>query len=71
MARKNKSDAVRDWPHNGRPSSRHVWKCLRCGATFNSTVDACGPIYCVPGKEWMIAHPDDDGMLGERKTPFG
>lgn len=75
------------WPHNGRPSSRHVWRelpqtilpgdpgaygahdthreeCLRCGRRFNAILENSGPIYCFPTKEWLEAHPDDDGKEG-------
>ena len=77
---------LKEWPWNNRPSSRHVWqetwtstmqagnhssRCARCGAGFNAFADTRGPVYCYPTKEWMAAHPEDDGMLGERRTPFG
>lgn len=76
--------ASREWPHNGQPSKRHVWKetktfsngnhsshCERCGRHFNAFADTRGSVYCYPTVEWMANHPSDDGMLGERKTPFG
>lgn len=68
-----------EWPHNGQPSSRHVWKetwthptqagnyssrCLRCGRGFNSFADTRGPVYCYPTKEWMRDNPSDDGREG-------
>ncbi len=71
---------MREWPWNGRPSSRHVWKvasqnvdyCERCGTRFHRIADGpSGAIYCSPTPQWIAAHPDDDRMLGERKTPFG
>lgn len=68
-----------EWPHNNRPSSRHVWKvksqgvdvCLRCNSSFIHQCGGTGPVYCFPSAEWLAEHPDDDRMLGERKTPFG
>jgi hypothetical protein len=71
------------WPWNNRPSSRHVLKvtfqnggvfgetCQRCGSHYNTRADATAPVYCFPSKAWLAAHPDDDGLLGERRTPFG
>lgn len=77
--------SLREWPHNGQPSSRHVWKelgltkegngyrsmCLRCECRFHSVADTRGPIYCYPSKEWLAAHPDDNGWLGAVSTAFG
>ena len=77
---------LREWPHNGQPSPRHVWKefrteshtggghsarCERCASYFNSRADTRGPVYCYPTAEWMAAHPDDNGWAGAVKTPFG
>jgi hypothetical protein len=71
------------WPWNNRPSSRHVFKvtfqngsefgetCERCGTHYNTRVGGTAPVYCYPTKGWLGAHPADDGLLGERKTPFG
>jgi hypothetical protein len=42
-----------------------------CGCHYNTRVGGTAAVYCYPTKEWMAAHPDDDGMLGERKTRFG
>jgi hypothetical protein len=76
--------SLREWPHNGQPSSRHVWRetgtysngnhssrCDRCGRGFNAFADTRGPVYCYPSKEWLASHPGDDGMLGAVRTPFG
>lgn len=85
MRRSSKPDMTK-WPDNGQPSSRHVWRvtwngldtgsghaerCDRCGRGFNSRVDARGPIYCFPSREWMASNPQDNGMLGESRTAFG
>ncbi len=69
---------MREWPHNGQPSKRHVWKelgltkigngyratCLRCGCSFHSVADTRGPVYCFAKTEWLADHPDDDRRLG-------
>ena len=74
---------LREWPWNNRPSSRHVWaqvhsprgehieRCKRCGSCFVARADTTAAVYCYPKAEWMAANPTDDGLLGERKTPFG
>ena len=66
--------SLKEWPWNGRPSKRHVWKaasqdvdyCLRCGTRFHRIADAGGAIYCFATPEWRAAHPEDDGKEGER-----
>ena len=70
---------LREWPWNNRPSKRHVWyvksqgadACHRCGCVYIRQSGGSGPVYCYPTPAWFKEHPDDDGMLGERKTPFG
>lgn len=63
------------WPHNGRPSPRHVWyvasqnvdACHRCGTRFTRwgvNTNTSAPIYCVPTREWLRDHPDDDRKEG-------
>lgn len=71
------------WPHNNRPSSRHQFKvtfqhssefgetCQRCGSHYNTRVGGTASVYCFPTKAWLEAHPEDNGWLGETKTPFG
>jgi hypothetical protein len=71
------------WPWNNRPSSKHQFKvtfqngnefgekCHRCGCSYNTRVGGTAAVYCSPTKQWMAEHPEDDGMLGERRTPFG
>lgn len=59
---------MREWPFNGMPSKRHVWRvahqnvdvCDRCGARFYRVADARGAIYCYPKPEWLANHPNDD-----------
>lgn len=61
-----------NWPWNGRPSARHIWRvagqdvdaCARCGTRFLRTHDARGAIYCVPTPAWLQAHPEDDRKEG-------
>lgn len=68
LSRKQRSQ----WPHNGRPSARHVWyvasqnvdACHRCGTRFLRNVDTTGAIYCAPTPEWLRDHPDDDRKEG-------
>lgn len=71
------------WPWNNRPSNRHRFKvvfqngnefgekCQRCGCHYNTRSGGTAAVYCYPTAEWMALNPADDGMLGERKTPFG
>ena len=71
------------WPFNNRPSSRHDFKvtfqngnefgetCQRCGYHYNTRSGGTAAVYCYPTKAWLAAHPEDDGLLGERKTVFG
>jgi len=71
------------WPWNNRPSSKHVFKvtfqhagefgetCQRCGCHYNTRSGGTAPVYCYPTRQWLADHPSDDGLLGERKTPFG
>lgn len=54
-------------------SDAHVWKvifqspqgiteqCQRCGSCFHTGADAHGPVWCMPSKAWLEAHPEDDG----------
>lgn len=69
--------AMRQWPNNGQPSKRHVWKfirmsdsagavehCQRCGRHFIEKADTRGPVYCYPTPEWLRDHPEDDGKQG-------
>lgn len=70
------------WPHNNRPSSRHVFKvtfqngsefgetCQRCGCRYNTRVGGTAAVYCVPSKEWMAEHPQDDGRAGDGDTRY-
>lgn len=70
---------LHEWPWNNRPSARHVWyvksqnvdACKRCGTFFYRPGGGTGAVYCFPTPQWLKEHPEDDGMLGERKTPFG
>ncbi len=68
---------LREWPWNGQPSKRHVWKvlrwsqltgsverCERCDRTFVEKADTRGPVYCYPTPEWLKTHPGDDGKTG-------
>lgn len=72
MSAKKRLAARTQWPWNGRPSSRHVWKvasqnvdfCERCGTRFHRIADASGAIYCAPTPEWLASHPDDDRKEG-------
>lgn len=78
----NKRD-LSQWPHNNRPSNRHQFKvtfqhgsefgetCQRCGCHYNTRSGGTAAVYCHPTKDWLAAHPADDGLLGERKTVFG
>jgi hypothetical protein len=74
-----KKQQLREWPWNNRPSKRHVWYCKsqttdachRCGTSFYRPGGGSGAVYCYPTAQWMQDHPSDDGMLGERRTPFG
>ena len=70
------------WPHNNRPSARHVFKvvfqngsefgekCQRCGCHYNTRVGGTAPVYCVPSKDWLAANPQDDGKAGVGDTAF-
>jgi hypothetical protein len=69
--------ALREWPHNNRPSKRHVWfvvsqnvdGCKRCGTRFHRIADGpSGAVYCVPTPQWLADNPTDDGMAGEVRS---
>lgn len=42
----------------------HREECLRCGRRFVPYIDEKAPTYCFATREWMAAHPEDDGKEG-------
>jgi hypothetical protein len=49
--------ATRNW-------SGYSSTCERCGRIFNERADTHAPVYCFATKEWLAAHPEDNGREG-------